>query len=127
MTRGTSLALTPIDRGSPTRYFWLARRGKRHGVRDKKLRLRRNRMMNRFTTISAMLACLLILARTDRTSGDPEKTPSIKEIMGKAHKGPNSILPNVGKDLRDTNGPDWDEIQKSAKELVSLGKELNKN
>jgi hypothetical protein len=70
---------------------------------------------------------VIVLGIAARTHGDPEKMPTIKEIMGKAHKGPNSILPNVGKDLRDSNGPDWDEIKRSAKELVSLGKALTKN
>jgi hypothetical protein len=74
-----------------------------------------------------VVAILIVLVCAVRTQGDPEKTPTIKEIMGKAHKGPNSILPNVGKDLRDTNGPDWDEIKRSAKELVNLGKALGKN
>lgn len=71
------------------------------------------------------LAGLQILVT--RSSGQPEKPPSVKEIMGKAHKGPNSILPTVGKDLREIDGADWDEIKRSAKELVSLGTALGKN
>jgi cytochrome c556 len=58
---------------------------------------------------------------------DPGKLPTIKEIMHKAHQGPNSILPTVGKDLRNSDGPDWDEIKRAAKELVRLGTALGKN
>jgi hypothetical protein len=83
--------------------------------------------MSRITLRFSAAAVLAFVVLAGKSSGDPEKTPTVKEIMGKAHKGPNSILPNVAKDLRDDNGPDWDEIKKSAKELVSLGKNLSRN
>jgi hypothetical protein len=76
-------------------------------------------------TSAIALAGLVIFAI--RSSGQPAATPTVKEIMGKAHKGPNSILSTVGKDLRDIDGPDWDEIKRSARELVSLGSALGKN
>jgi mono/diheme cytochrome c family protein len=51
---------------------------------------------------------------------------TIKEVMGKAHKGPNSLLANLGKDLKDDE-PEWTDIQKETKELVELGTTLGKN
>ncbi len=54
------------------------------------------------------------------------KVLSIKEIMGKAHKGTTSLLMVLGKQLG-TAQPDWAEVQKETKELVGLGEGLGKN
>jgi cytochrome c556 len=52
--------------------------------------------------------------------------PTIKDIMTKAHKGGNSLLANMGKELREDE-PDWNDVQKDSKELLQLGTSLGKN
>jgi cytochrome c556 len=54
------------------------------------------------------------------------KTPSIKEIMGKLHKGANSPLTTVRADLQ-SDPPDWAEIQRATKDFVTFGEALGKN
>ena len=46
--------------------------------------------------------------------------------MTKAHKGGNSLLATLGKDLKSAD-PDWKDDQKKTKELVKLGMSLGKN
>src|SRR4051795_1452459 len=58
--------------------------------------------------------------------GVTAKDPTIKEVMGKLHKGANAPLQQVKKDLQGGN-PDWDEIQTITKEFVTLGTALGKN
>jgi hypothetical protein len=60
------------------------------------------------------------------TSNADDKDLTIKEIMGKAHKGPNSLIMTVGKDLK-ADEPDWADVEKKSKELVRLGTALGKN
>jgi hypothetical protein len=60
------------------------------------------------------------------TSADKEKDPTIKEIMTKAHKGGDSLIEKLGKELK-ADEPKWDDIQKQSKELVDLGTALGKN
>ncbi len=55
-----------------------------------------------------------------------DKDPTIKEIMTKAHKGGDSLIEKLGKELKDDE-PKWDDIQKQTKELAGLGKALGKN
>lgn len=50
---------------------------------------------------------------------------SIKDIMGKAHKGGDALLSKLGKELKGTDVP-WEDVQKQAKELVDLGTSLSK-
>src|SRR5271169_4165532 len=59
-------------------------------------------------------------------NADDEKTPSVKEIMKLAHKGPKAALGSIGRGLN-TATPNWDEIQAKTKELVKLGTALTKN
>jgi hypothetical protein len=77
--------------------------------------------MKGFATRGAVLAAVVLLAGSVLAA-----TPTVKDIMGKAHKGPNSLLANIGKDLK-ADEPDWDDIQKETKELVELGTSLGKN
>ena len=51
---------------------------------------------------------------------------TVKDVMKKAHAGPNSLLANIGKDLKDDD-PEWADIQKETKDLVELGTALGKN
>jgi cytochrome c556 len=52
--------------------------------------------------------------------------PTIKDIMTKAHKGGNSLLQTMNKELKEDE-PDWNDVQKDSKELVELGAALGKN
>jgi hypothetical protein len=51
---------------------------------------------------------------------------TIKDIMGKAHKGTTSVLTVLGKELK-AEEPGWADVQKQTKELLSLGEGLGKN
>ncbi len=83
--------------------------------------------MNRLLTVAGLLAALTAAAlRPNPVDAQGEKPPTVKEIMGKLNKGPNSLTPMIGKDLRD-NPPDWDHIQKDAKTFVTLAAALQKN
>ena len=46
--------------------------------------------------------------------------------MTKAHKGGDSLIEKLGKELKDDE-PKWDDIQKQTKDLVDLGTALGKN
>ena len=76
---------------------------------------------------AALAAALIGLAASGTQSiAEDDKDPSIKEIMTKAHKGGNSLLSTVGKDLKSAE-PNWDDVQTKTKDLVKLGKSLGKN
>lgn len=72
-----------------------------------------------------LLAALAIVMAGGLRADDAEQ-PSIKDIMTKAHKGGNSIVTSVGKELRG-DSPNWEDVQKKSKELVRLGTALGKN
>jgi hypothetical protein len=74
--------------------------------------------------VAAVLAAAVLATGPAGAQGD--KAPTVKEIMGKAHKGPNSVIATLGKELR-ADDPDWADIQKHTKELVTLGSGLAKN
>jgi cytochrome c556 len=75
----------------------------------------------------SVLALLAVMFLASGSAGAvARKDLTVKEIMGKAHKGPNSLLASVGKELR-SDEPDWSDIQTEAKELVTLGTALGKN
>jgi cytochrome c553 len=75
--------------------------------------------------LTALAACAALVLVAS-SSGAEDKTPPIKEIMNKAHKGGDSLLATVGKDLK-ADKPDWDDVQKLSKQLVELGTALGKN
>lgn len=81
--------------------------------------------MNRLVYLASGLTLLAVLALVTGPAV-AQKEPSIKEIMTKAHKGGNSIIASVGKELRGDE-PDWADIQSQSKELVKLGTSLGKN
>lgn len=55
-----------------------------------------------------------------------QKEPTIKEIMQKAHKGTNSLLPELGKELKPAS-PNWTTVQKKTDELIVLATAMGKN
>jgi cytochrome c556 len=81
--------------------------------------------MKRLVCVVSVLALLAGMALVAGPAA-AQKEPSIKEIMTKAHKGGNSIIASVGKELRGDE-PDWEDIQSQSKELVKLGTSLGKN
>src|SRR4051794_38633513 len=52
--------------------------------------------------------------------------PTTKDIMTKAHKGPNSELFNIARELKEDE-PKWDDIKKETADLVEMAKALAKN
>ena len=83
--------------------------------------------MRRFWCVAAAVAVMGGATLMLPSSGaDDKKEPTIKEIMTKAHKGGNSLIQEVAKDLKQKQ-PDWADVQEKSKELVSLGTSLGKN
>src|SRR5258708_27576090 len=76
--------------------------------------------MKRVACMASVLAVLMVAARADDAS------PSIKEIMGKLHKGANAPLAKLKTALK-ADKPDWKEVQDLSKEFVTLGAGLAKN
>jgi cytochrome c556 len=70
--------------------------------------------------MASVLAVLIVAARAD------ESSPSIKEIMGKLHKGANAPLARLKTALK-TDTPDWKEVQDQSKDFVILGAGLARN
>jgi hypothetical protein len=68
----------------------------------------------------------LFVLTTGPAGGQGSKPPTIKEIMGKLHKGANSPLTTVRADLQ-AEQPDWAEIQRAAKNFVTFGTALTRN
>jgi hypothetical protein len=61
-----------------------------------------------------------------RKSEGDVTSPSIREIMIKLTKGPNSLTPVLGKELKD-NPPPWETIQGQTKEFAQLAAALENN
>ncbi len=57
---------------------------------------------------------------------DDEKTPTIKEVMQKLHKGPSAALAKLKKDLA-SDSLDWKDIQAKTNEFETYGAALPKN
>jgi cytochrome c556 len=70
--------------------------------------------------MASALAVLIVAARADDAS------PSIKEIMGKLHKGANAPLTQLKAALK-SDTPDWKDVQELSKLFVSQGADLAKN
>ncbi len=82
--------------------------------------------MTRALIGAAVVAGFMALVVTlDTTRAEEKKDPSIKEIMTKAHKGADSLIGKLGKELK-ADTLDWDLIQKQTKELAEMGMSLSK-
>ncbi len=75
---------------------------------------------------ASLLALLALVVLTAGPAGADDETPSIKDVMGKLHKGANSPLAQLKTQLKSAS-PDWDKVQKSTKDMVILGASLAKN
>jgi hypothetical protein len=83
-------------------------------------------MMTRVKCAAVLAAALAVLGLAlGPSAADEGKGPSVKEIMGKAHKGGNSLLVGVFKGVQ-APSPDWGGVQAKTKELVKLGTSLGK-
>jgi len=68
----------------------------------------------------SLLAVALWVLPAGAQNGKP---PTAKELMQKLNKGPNSLCPTIGKELKAEN-PSWEQVQKDAKEFVTLATAL---
>ncbi len=83
--------------------------------------------MRKLAQTAGVLALLAVVALAlSRTGAADNKSPTIKEIMQKAHNGDSSLLGQLRGELRD-DVPEWADIQKQTKELVTLASSLGKN
>lgn len=83
--------------------------------------------MTRFGYVLGGVALVLGVAwATSPVGAQGGNTLTIKDIMGKAHKGTTSVLTVLGKELK-ADEPTWADIQKQTKELLGLGEGLGQN
>lgn len=74
-----------------------------------------------------LVAGSLVVASATLLAGQgEEKTPSIKEVMNKLHKGAKAPLATLKTQLNAAS-PNWDRIEKETKDFVILGASLAKN
>src|SRR4051812_1750640 len=81
--------------------------------------------MKKVACIATALALLGTAGLAATLAGDDD-APSVKDVMTKLHKGANSPLAQVKKELRASN-PNWKVIQTRAKDFTTLGSTLAKN
>ena len=80
--------------------------------------------MKRAWGVAAALLAGLALVSNPSGARDREDE-SIRKIMTRAHKGGDSLIEAVGRDLK-ADEPRWDDARKRTKELVRLGTSLGK-
>jgi cytochrome c556 len=81
--------------------------------------------MKRLTIIAATVTLLGTWSICSALA-DESKTPTVKEVMQKLHRGKNSPLALVGAGLK-TEEPDWAKLQKQSKSFLTFGAALAKN
>ncbi len=74
---------------------------------------------------SAFVTVVLAIVVTT-TACEANKTPSIKEIMGKLNKGTDCTMQVLRKQLR-TEEPNWDAVREQTKKFADLAEALGKN
>jgi hypothetical protein len=72
--------------------------------------------------LAGLIVSILVVA----VSAQDDKTPTIKEVMGKLTKGPKSLTPTIAKELN-ADEPTWDDIKKQSKEFCTFAEALGKN
>ena len=76
--------------------------------------------MKKISCVVLVLSLVSLSGLANRIAGsDDEKTPTIKEVMQKLHKGPNADLAKLKKDLA-ADSLDWNAIQAKAKDFENL-------
>ncbi len=82
--------------------------------------------MKRLTQMAGALAVLAVVALLAGPAGaEADGQLTSKQIMAKLNKGPMSLCPTLGKELK-AKSPPWDEIQKQTKEFAELAEALTK-
>jgi cytochrome c556 len=74
-------------------------------------------------SVMALLAATAFA--TGRAGTFDDETPTIKDVMGKLHKGANSPLAQLKKSLQ--GSPNWKDVQGLTKEFETLGAALPKD
>jgi hypothetical protein len=82
-------------------------------------------VMKRFACLSVAFALAATLVVTAAVGAD-QKTPSIKDVMGKLYKGPNASMSKLKNELNATP-PEWKQVQGRTKDFVTLAEALAKN
>jgi hypothetical protein len=77
--------------------------------------------MKRLASVASVLTVLAIAPAFAQ-----EKTPTIKEVMTKLHRGADCLRARLGKALK-AEAPAWDEVQQQTKEFAKLAEALAKN
>jgi cytochrome c556 len=83
--------------------------------------------MKKLSCVLSVLGVMTLSSlATQFAKSDDEKTPTIKEVMQKLHKGPNAALAKLKKDLA-ADSLDWKDIQAKTNEFETFGAALPKN
>jgi hypothetical protein len=75
--------------------------------------------------VARVFALAALVVGVASASADPDKPPSIKEVMGKLNKGPDCVKSVLTKELK-ADPPNWQAIQKQSKEYVQGTEALEK-
>jgi len=73
---------------------------------------------------AALVGFVVASGATTAQDKDKKKTPTIKEIMGKAHKGTKSLMAGIGQQAK---GGQWEDAQNGASTLKEFGEAIGKN
>jgi hypothetical protein len=76
--------------------------------------------------VSLVVSGFVVAGLVVAVSAQDAKTPTIKEVMGKLTKGPNSLTTTINKELQ-VEEPTWDDIKKHSKEFCTFAEALGKN
>jgi cytochrome c556 len=76
--------------------------------------------------VTGIVAGLLVLGLAVNLAANQAKTPSIKEVMKKAHDNKAGLRAQI-KTEADKPNPDWADVQKLTKEFVQLTSALDGN
>ena len=82
--------------------------------------------MKTFVLVSCAVLVTFASLLSGQASSQDGPTPSIKDVMGKLHKGAPSPLAKLKTDLS-APSPDWAALEKATKDFVILGAALAKN
>src|SRR5262245_3476269 len=100
--------------------------GRVSGMRRLIETLRREFAMKTIVLITGAVLVAFASLLAGEASSQDGKTPSIKDVMNKLHKGAPSPLARLKTDLS-APSPDWAALEKASKDFVILGAALAKN
>lgn len=79
-----------------------------------------------YGVMAMLVAGLWIHGIGPKADAQDGKAPTIKEVMGKLTKGPNSLTSVIGKELS-SDKVAWDDLKKQSKEFAEFAEALGKN